>query len=115
MRLVIEADLDEDRDPRAPLIRSQLMIEYAPFQIGGKQYTLPLRSVSISRGRTLKFEWRYSTSFLTYGPYETLVNEFTFTNYHKFGSESRILTGFDDLPQPTTPESTKTSPAAQPN
>jgi len=115
MRLVIEADLDEDRDPRAPLIRSQLMIEYAPFQIGGKRYTLPLRSVSISRGRTLKFEWRYSTSFLTYGPYETLVSEFTFTNYHKFGSESRILTGFDDLPQPTTPESTKTSPAAQPN
>jgi hypothetical protein len=115
MRLVIEADLDEDRDPRAPLVRSQLMIEYATVLIGGKQYVSPRRSVSISRGRTLKLEYRYSLNFLAYGPYETLLNEFTFTGYHKFGSESRILTGFDEVPQKSDLGVVGPSPSAKPH
>jgi hypothetical protein len=30
----------------------------------------------------------------TWGPYETLVNDFTFDQYHMFRGESRILPGF---------------------
>ena len=97
MRLAIEADLDQDRDPRAPLIRSAQMIDYGPVEIGGKRYVVPLRSVSVSRGRTLKFMRDWGIPFIMYGPFETLVNDFTFSDYHKFGSESRILAGSGEV------------------
>jgi len=97
MRLAIEADLDEDRAPQSPLIRSALMVDYGPVEIGGKRYISPIRSVSVSRGRTLTFMRDWGIPFIVYGPYETLVNDFSFSDYHKFGSESRILTGFEEI------------------
>jgi hypothetical protein len=33
--------------------------------------------------------------FFEYGPFETMVTDLEFSDYHKFGSESRILTGMD--------------------
>ncbi len=41
MRLAIEADVGEDQDPKAPLIRSGLMVEYGQTQIAGKTLCLP--------------------------------------------------------------------------
>src|SRR6201999_855654 len=35
MRIVINADLNEERDPDAPLIRSQVMVEYGSEELGG--------------------------------------------------------------------------------
>ncbi len=98
-RLAIEADLDEDRDPRAPLIRSALMVDYAPVDIAGRSYTLPVRSVSISRGRTFRQLHEWGMSVIDYAPFETLLNDFSFGGYHKFGSESRILAGFEEVPE----------------
>jgi VWFA-related protein len=95
MRLAIEADLDEDQDPHAPLIRSALLIEYGAVEIGGKRYICPVRSVSISRGRTLRQRYGWGLIFFEYGPFETMVNDFEFREYHKFGSEARILPGFE--------------------
>jgi len=103
MRLAIEADLDEDRDPLAPIIRSGLVIDYAPVEIGGKQYISPVRSVSVSRGRTRKLMKDWGIFFIVHGPYETLVNDFTFSDYHKFGSEARILAGFEET-EPAQPD-----------
>ena len=97
MRLAIEADLDEDRDPRAPLVRSAEMMEYGRVEIGGKRYVVPIRSVSVSRGRTLTFMRDWGIPFIVFGPFETLVNDFTFSDHHKFGSESRILGGSEEV------------------
>src|SRR5581483_12372876 len=36
MRIAINADLDQDRDPQVPLIRSQIMVEYGLEVLGGK-------------------------------------------------------------------------------
>jgi hypothetical protein len=94
----IEADLEEDRDPHAPLIRPVLMVNYGPVEIGGNRYVSPPRSVSLSRGRTLKIMGGWGIPFIVYGPFETLVNDFSFSEYHKFGSESRMLTGFEEIP-----------------
>jgi hypothetical protein len=70
------------------------MIEYGPVEIGGKKYDCPLRSVVIMRARI-------------YAPYETLLNDIVYTDYHKFGSEARMLPGFEVLPDaggsPTKP------------
>jgi hypothetical protein len=38
-------------------------------------------------------EW--DESFLTYGPWATLVNEITYGDYHMFRGESRVMPGFN--------------------
>lgn len=90
LRLTVEADLK----PGTPIARSAVMVEYGPLDIGGKSYICPIHSVSISRQRT---EWalhEWSEGFTVYGHYETLLNDVTFSQYHLFRSESRILPGY---------------------
>ncbi|HEY3704312.1 MAG TPA: VWA domain-containing protein [Terracidiphilus sp.] len=95
MRIVINADLDEERDPDVPLIRSQIIVEYGPEELGGKTYICPHRSVEISRGRSVRELHEWGMSFSLYSYFETMINDVTFGGYHKFGSESRILPGFE--------------------
>ncbi len=104
MRIVINADLNEERDPNAPLIRSQIMVEYGPEELGGKTYICPQRSVEISRGRSRRELHEWGMAFRLYGYFETMINDVTFGGYHKFGSEARILPGFEET------EGTKSSP-----
>jgi VWFA-related protein len=95
-RIVISADLNEERDPKAPLIRSQVMVEYGPEELGGKSYICPQRSVEISRGRSERELHEWGMVFSVYGYFETMINDVAFGGYHKFGSEARILPGFKE-------------------
>ena len=103
MRIVINADLDEERDPDVPLIRSQLMVEYGPVELGGKTYICPQRSVTISRGRSERVLHEWGMVFSLYGYFEAMINDVTFGGYHKFASESRILPGFEETEETRTP------------
>jgi VWFA-related protein len=103
MRIVINADLDEERDPDVPLIRSQVMVEYGPEELGGKNYICPQRSVEISRGRSERELHEWGMVFSLYSYFETMINDATFGGYHKFGVESRILPGFETPAPPTKP------------
>jgi hypothetical protein len=96
MRIVINADLNEERDPDVPLIRSQVMVEYGPVELGGKTYICPQRSVEISRGRSEREFHEWGMVFSLYSYFETMINDVTFGGYHKFGSEARILPGFEE-------------------
>ncbi len=96
MRIVINADLNEERDPDVPLIRSQIMVEYGPVELGGKTYIVPQRSVEVSRGRSERELREWGMVFSLYGYFETMINDVTFGGYHKFGSEVRILPGFEE-------------------
>jgi len=96
MRIVINADLDEERDPDVPLIRSQVMVEYGPEELGGKTYICPQRSVEISRGRSERELHEWGMVFSLYSYFETMINDVTFGGYHKFGAEARILPGFEE-------------------
>jgi VWFA-related protein len=96
MRIVINADLDEERDPDVPLIRSQVMVEYGPVELGGKTYICPQRSVEVSRGRSEREFHEWGMIFNLYSYFETMINDVTFGGYHKFGSEARILPGFKE-------------------
>lgn len=96
MRIVINADLDEERDPDVPLIQSQIMVEYGPEELGGKTYICPQRSVEISRGRSERELREWGMVFSLYAYFETMINDVTFGGYHKFGSEARILPGFEE-------------------
>ena len=103
MRIVINADLNEERDPDVPLIRSQIMLEYGPVELGGKTYICPQRSVEISRGRSERELHEWGKVFSVYSYFETMINDVTFGGYHKFGSEARILPGFEEAEDTKTP------------
>jgi len=103
MRIVINADLDEERDPDVPLIRSQIMVEYGPVELGGKTYICPQRSAEISRGRSERELHEWGMVFSLYSSFETMINDATFGGYHKFGSEARILAGFEETEETKLP------------
>ena len=103
MRIVINADLDEERNPDVPLIRSLLMVEYGPVELGGNTYTCPQRSVAISRGRSERVLHEWGMVFSLYGYFETMINDVAFGGYHKFGGEARILPRFEETEETTTP------------
>jgi VWFA-related protein len=87
-----------DFPPRSPMLRSDLMVEYGPIVIGGQTYICPARSVAISRSRTVKLLHVWNMDFGVYGPFETAINDVTFSDYHLFRSEIRILTDAPPTP-----------------
>jgi VWFA-related protein len=104
---LLRLELIFDLKSTTPLTRSAVMVEYGPVEIAGKSYICPVRSVSISRGRSVvvfaetlndreKIQWH--ESFRTYGPYATMLNDITFDAFHMFRADSRMLTGFKPAP-----------------
>ena len=123
---LLRLELIFDLKSTTPLIRSAVMVEYGPVEIAGKSYICPVRSVSLSRGRSVvvlsetlhdreKIAWH--ESFRTYGPYATMLNDITFDAFHMFRADSRMLTGFTPVPEgkslDTVPAQTPATPPAQ--
>lgn len=90
LRLVLQADLD----PALPLDRADLMVTYGPTQVGSGTYICPRHSVAITRGRTRMEVNEWGGTLQTFGPYRTMLNDMTYSHYHKFGTTMRILPGF---------------------
>ena len=119
LRLTMEAELGWIREPNLtpvlPAKGSAMMVEYGPVEIGGKTYVCPHRSVVIMRIRTVSTLAIWGQIFDIYAPYETLLNDIVYTDYHKFGSEARMLPGFDVVPNTTpTPAVNGQSPTKPP-
>ena len=91
---VLRLTADADLEARSPLEQSGIMVEYGPVAMGGKTYICPVRSVSLSRQRTVTVIHRWGEDFKVYGPFETILNDMEFDKYHLFRSESHILPGF---------------------
>jgi len=89
LRFEVQADLKST----TPLIRSDIMIEYGPVEIGGQRYICPIKSISIMRARSVAILTALGDSFRTYGPYATVLNEIAFNDYHMFRVKARILPG----------------------
>lgn len=87
LRLQIEANLQN----HLPFARSDVIISYAPVEIGGQTYVCPVKSVSIWRARSVRSLLEWNSFYRTYGPYWTMVSEYTFDQFHVFRSTSRIL------------------------
>jgi VWFA-related protein len=90
LRLQAEAEITHF----PPTSRSDIMISYGPVEIGGKSYICPQRSVSIVRMRSIAMLFEWDEGFRTYGPWATLVNDITYSGYHMFRGESRVMPGF---------------------
>jgi VWFA-related protein len=94
LRLTVQTDLSE----KLPLIRSDIAVEYGPVETLGGTYICPVKSVSISRGRTLRMIPAWGENLQIFGPFETLLTDVSFRDYHRFGSTSRILPDFQEAP-----------------
>jgi hypothetical protein len=77
----------------SPLSVANLAVEYGPVEIGGKQYTCPVHAVALSKAQTVISN---KTDGLRLGPARTYLNDVTFTGYHVFRSESRMLTDWKE-------------------
>ncbi len=115
LRLTAQADLKATD----PLVRADIMVEYGSVEIGGHSYICPLKSVSISVGHALQAaemqHLRISSEVesLQYEPghMQTLLNEVTFSQYHLFHADTRILAA-DAGPPAGTPATSTSSKSA---
>ena len=82
MRIALEADLKTGD----PISRVTTVVEYGPVVIGERSFICPVRSLAISRENpTLNGHPSDSPTLL--------MNETSFTNYHRLGATVRILSG----------------------
>lgn len=90
LRLTIQANLNQG----LPLVRSDILVDYGPIELGGKTYICPVRSLAVWRSRIVS-TWAltdWDERFRTYGPFSTMLNDMAFDNYHLFRAETRMLT-----------------------
>jgi VWFA-related protein len=115
LRIVIDADLRAD----APIQRAAMMVEYAPVKIGDASFVCPVRSVSISSSHE-QFQPAPASPFVDMT--ELKVNDVSFTNYHRFGSEATVMTeeamtpkleGEDAAPAASAPASAGTTATSE--
>jgi hypothetical protein len=85
-RITIEAD----RLPSDAMFESAILVEYGPVPIGGNTYICPVRAVAILKHPSSAVDGR---SQIVPAPLQTFVNDVSFTKYHVFRSDARILPG----------------------
>ena len=103
---VVRLEAIADLGAIVPLLRSDIVVEYGPMEIGGNTYMCPVKSVSVMTSRSVGFLREWDEGFRTYGPYATTMNDITFDSYHLFRAESRILVGVN----PSDDQSNTNSP-----
>lgn len=81
LRITMDADLAKG----APFRRAAILVDYGPVEIGGSTFICPVRSIALSMALT-------SPETITGDAPGEWLNETHFTNYHRFGSTTRILT-----------------------
>lgn len=90
---VLRIEADADLMGRVPLSAGGIVVHYGPVDIAGKIYICPLHSVSLWRSLSESTLRDWDESFLTWGPYESTVNDIRYTDYHMFRAKARILPG----------------------
>ncbi len=71
----------------SPTLSSDTVVDYRPVEIGGSPWLCPVRSVTKMDSRNL-YQVRGANLYVR------SLNQVEFTKYHKFGSESKMVSGF---------------------
>jgi VWFA-related protein len=111
-RLEIEAEFKAGE----PITKAEIAVEYSPVDIGGTTYICPVHAIALSLGQSLAEEKQQLVPTAPIGvasapvavytgtqpadAEQTLLNDVTFTQYHVFGSETRIVPAEGDQPPP---------------
>ena len=83
LRITLEAELKSGD----PLLRAATVIEYGPVSIGDQRYICPVRALALSMEEA---------SHQDLSPLQ-LLNETSFTHYHRLGASARILADAGEL------------------
>ena len=91
-RITMQADLK----PSDPLSKADLLVEYAPVDIGGFTYTCPAKSISISRALLdtssgISAPVGYESSSWRTPIWQTYLNDVQFQEYHLFHATTKIV------------------------
>jgi len=86
LRITMQADLQ----PGELVSEAGIQVEYSLIDIAGKKYTCPVRSVSRLKAHTAHQTGATSRSNYK-GAETTYLNDVAFNQYHRFGSETRIM------------------------
>jgi hypothetical protein len=81
LRVTVESDLK----PSDPISRAAISVLYGPVEIGGKSYICPMHSIAISLTKSHAGGDMSDREILR-------INEVSFTDYHRFGTTTRIIT-----------------------
>jgi hypothetical protein len=95
MRITLEA---ESR-PEDPITHVASIIEYSPTVIGERSYICPVRSLTTTVERAKACPSRYHN--LGMAQPVLMINEGSFTDYHRLGSTARIVSGGVGAAAPT--------------
>jgi hypothetical protein len=90
-RITIEAD----HLPSDSMSESSILVEYGPVPIGGNIYICPVRAVATLKQPSTAAD---GSSLPASAPLQTFVNDVSFTKYHVFRSDARVLPGFSTSP-----------------
>ncbi len=72
------------------------MVRYAPVSIGGSSYLCPVKGVAIFKGTLRDIYSMIGPA--AHLPLITQIDDISFTDYHLFRTEMRILTGENGKP-----------------
>lgn len=97
LRITLEAEMGS-----GPVSRLASVIEYGPMVIGDKRYICPLWSMALTEAQDNSNSFTPAVATDPYTGVNTIVvvNETSFTNYHRLGSTTRIVTEAE-APQPS--------------
>lgn len=88
LRVVLEAELKASD----PVAKAAILVDYGPVEIGGKTYICPVRSISTTTAEKVQIDPVYHYAIANaLQPLVTSLNDVSFTNYHMFRSDVRIL------------------------
>ncbi len=114
-RLTLELDLKTNDE----ISLGDILVDYGSVEIGGRTYTCPVKSLALSkvrmalrngsqvgsgsvllRGRAGGVASAVQTGVAGEGPTQSLLNDVTFTDYHIFRGEARMLAANELPPEP---------------
>lgn len=109
LRLTLHAELKPDD----PISRADLLVEYAPVELGGASYICPAHSVSVSIAKTLRrVQDSSGRTFPAMGPAQELLNDSEYDHYHLFRAETHLLSGSEERAEGMAPDATLSAKAA---
>lgn len=89
-RFTVQADWD----PGDPITHVASAIEYGPVTLGDKVYACPQRSVAFTVDEA--YACTRNGHYRKLDPPVAMLNRIVFTDYHRLGSEARIVSGPDN-------------------
>jgi hypothetical protein len=102
LRITLEAEMGA-----GPVSRAASLIEYGPVVIGDRKYVCPLRSIALEEALDGSNAANPSVATDRQTGVNTIVqiNETLFTNYHRLGATTRIVTDAEAPPPAQAPPS----------